>query len=349
MNKPPIATGRVRAAAAVLTLGFVGTATGLLPVAGLAFERPARAAVPVASPPATPARAFDKVVAPPVTLEATLDGDELRVTVTVDPAATPEREPQVAVVLAVDTSASMAASIGLLQRTTLDAIGRLRDGDRLVLVTYDDEAAVRFDGRLDAAAREQLRTVVGRLIGRGGTNVEAALEAIRAAGAADRIVLVGDGGEPSRGETHPAALAALAARVRRPITAVALGGAPGALGDLAASSGGRVLLAQGLPDLEPLFADEVAAAREAIVLEDAHLLLELPSFDLVTGPVTQDHPGQAWIELGDLAPGQQRATVVRLTAADPSRAGVRDVVRLHLRQGEATLLSTATLQAGGAR
>jgi hypothetical protein len=42
MSKQPIATGRARAAASVLALGFLGAVTGVLPIAGLEFApRPA--------------------------------------------------------------------------------------------------------------------------------------------------------------------------------------------------------------------------------------------------------------------------------------------------------------------
>lgn len=383
MSKQPIATGRARATLTVLAVGFLGVATGVLPVAGLAFERPAppprleRTLIPeqplelpalqpptreLLAAPARVARSSDRVVAPPATLEATLGQPtlpsaggllELRVELTADPSAH-VTDGRVDVALVVDTSASMSDSIALLKWTTLEAIDRLRDGDRLVLITYNDEARVHFRGTVTPAERAKLRELVGRFIATKGTNIEAALEACRVAMTVDageptseapgrprRVVLVSDG-EPTVGETSTPALLALGLRLGAPITTLGLGDRyeRALLTELAGVTRGAFQHVDRADDLGRLFTDAVTALRAPALL-DAELWIETAPGVTVEEVVGRQQVGGV-VELGHLAAGERPPLVVRLRV--DGAAGARDVVRVHLTHGrDSSRLSTAML------
>ncbi|MCO5169869.1 MAG: VWA domain-containing protein [Planctomycetes bacterium] len=375
MKFGPVASDPARLSAGVLALTFVGVVTGALPLAGLSFAPRAQAHAPA---PATPVpsdalvAAFvqpaDRVVHGPLRLEATLGqrlvhaGDglvDLVVGVTVDDDAA--RRGPVDLALVVDTSGSMAGVIGLVRRATLGVIERLGPDDRLVLVTYSDDARTVFQGAVTPASRGQVEAAVARFVAARGTNIAAGLEAGRAGlralgarpGRTARLLLLSDGA-PTVGETSPAALTRAAAALRQDgvaLSSVGLGVDYGEalMAAMADAGGGEFHHVDGPGALAKVYAAELEALR-AVALRGARLRL-LPAEGVEVLSVTawgvERQGGEARVSLGDLSHGRGLKVVARLKV--PAGAQVQDVVRARLEgAGDAgdVALETARLSVG---
>lgn len=397
MKKSHVASGRARAAASVLSLSFVAVVTGAVPVAGLAFEpRPRPGSVtrvePIAGPvievvppfeplsdPAEPlgppepsARPSDRVRRAPLQLEATLGQTtllrsdapqtvDLVCAIDVDRLATEEPRP-VDLALVVDTSASMSGVIGLVKRATLGVIERLREGDRLVLVGYADEARVLFQGAVTPASRAQLEAVVARLVAARGTNISAGLEVGRLAlagfdhPAEQKLLLLSDGA-PTIGATDPRELEAAAGGVRKGgVTLSSIGLGPSYREALLASladAGGGAFHHVDRPDALPrVYAAELDALR-AVAVRGARLSIR-PAPGVVVERVSawtarSADDGATVVSLGDLSFGSALKVVVRLRVPTGDAASC-DVASVRLEGDvEATgpqALETTSLSAG---
>lgn len=401
MNMSP-PSGQARIGGGALGVTFLAVATGALPVAGLSFQpRPRPAPPPVAAvevpdeqvlaepvvidavgpPNDARLRVADLASRGPVRLDvalgqsAVLRGDgrvDVVCGVTIAADAQEARGP-IDLALVVDTSASMSGVIGLVRRATLGVIERLRDGDRLVLVTYADEPKVVFQGPVTAEARGELERVVARFVAARGTNIAGGMEAGRAglsalragerrepgpgrrAGPAplQRLVLLSDGA-PTVGETEPRVLTAAAARVREDgVTAscVGLGGSyqETLLANMADSGGGSFHHVDGPAALARVYEAEVEALR-ALALRGARLRLTTrPGVD-VEQVTAWSHERQAdgvTVALGDLSRGRALKVVARLRVADGelSDDAARDLVSVRLEgQGEGELQGEVALE-----
>lgn len=367
MSMSPPTPPRTRIGASLLGATFVAAATGALPVAGLAFqpvapprERPAPPEpvavvepVAVAQPvavvePEVPAgeptlRSADAATQGPLRLDATLgqrtilraDGRvDLVVGVSVAEAPAAARGP-IDLALVVDTSASMSGVIGLVKKATLGAIERLGERDRLVLVTYADEAKVLFTGPVTPDARAELERLVGRFVAARGTNIEAALAATRAAvgglrvgRCGDRVpwplrvVLISDGA-PTVGATDPAALVQATAALcgaGATVSSVGLGASyqETLLANMADAGGGSFHHVDGPGALPAVYGAELEAQR-TVVVRDARLRIATAPGVEVEGVTAWAHErgeeGGAVVALGDLSAGRSLKVVVRLKVA----------------------------------
>jgi len=363
-------------AAALLVGALTATGLGLLPIAGLSLPRLATPAVtPVAVPPSPPppvpvecklpmavfgpSRAT--AAHPAVTVEAALGhATFIRSTdatggvawVRVAEASASETRPPVDLALVIDTSGSMAEAMPLLKRAALGLVERLGPDDRLVLVEYSTDSTVLFQGPLTGDAPAQLERLIGRLVPRGGTNIEAGLRSgqqallelptvsTRPDVRARRLVLMTDG-RATAGATAPRDLLALvtAGRGRSiPASCVGLGldYAEDLLSGLADAGGGafhHVASGEGLP---AVYEAELRGLR-GLALRDARLVLE--SIDGRSPPEVASWASRLEgttrvVPLGDLAHSQTVKVVFR-AAPLLGEEGVR-VARVRL---EATTLA----------
>lgn len=357
-------------AAALLVGALTATGLGLLPIAGLSLPRrePTRPTQPLPPTPLAcklpaaivgPSRATASH--PAVTVEAALaHATFLRSTdartggvawVRVAEQAASEARPPVDLALVIDTSGSMAEAMPLLKRAALGLVERLGPEDRLVLVEYSTDSTVLFQGPVAGDAPAQLERLIGRLVPRGGTNIEAGLrsgqEALLAlpgtSGArARRLVLMTDG-RATAGATAPRDLLGVvtAGRGRSiPASCVGLGldYAEDLLSTLADAGGGafhHVASGEGLP---AVYEAELRGLR-GLALRDARLVIE----PVVGGAAPEVASWSSRLEgatrvvpLGDLAHGQAVKVVFR-AAPVADGEGVR-VARVRL---EATTLDGA--------
>jgi Mg-chelatase subunit ChlD len=355
MMRVPV-SGRTQAAASALAIGVVGIAAGGWPLAGLSFVRPAAAAAP--APARVPVQVVEPVAAEelPADLSAARDpfhiqarlgqtavlrGDgrvDLVVDVGVGGGAEAHRPVDLALV--VDTSASMAPVMGLVRRATLGALDRLGPGrgaadDRLVLVSYSDDARVLFDGEVGPDARPAVGRAVAGFVPSRGTNIGDAVTLALARlgalaprpGAARRLVLISDGA-PTVGETDPRALVALAARARAAgvgLSTIGLGPdyAEGLLADLADQGGGAFHQVDHADALAACYADELEALR-GVALRGATLVLRPGpgvTVDGVAGWQVRPARDGVAVDLGDLAADDSVRVVAHLRVtpgADPT-------------------------------
>lgn len=352
-------------AAALLVGALTATGLGLLPIAGLSLpRRTTPVATPVATPPQpapTPRELPAPVLGPSratashpaVTVEAALGhatflgstdprtGGVAWVRVAESGAA--ESRPPVDLALVIDTSGSMAQAMALLKRAALGLVERLGPEDRLVLVEYSTDSTVLFQGPLAGDAPAQLERLIGRLVPRGGTNIEAGLragqQALLALPAAEsfrarRLVLMTDG-RATAGATAPRDLLALVTDGRGrsiPASCVGLGldYAEDLLSTLADAGGGafhHVASGEGLP---AVYEAELRGLR-GLALRDARLVIE--SADGMSAPEVASWASRLEgatriVPLGDLAHGQAVKVVFR-AAPLPGPEGVR-VARVRL-------------------
>jgi tight adherence protein B len=168
------------------------------------------------------------------------------------------KRPQLHLVLALDTSESMAgqpltAAIAAGQRV----LDTLRDGDRASLVTFDSSA--RVEAKLTANV-EAVRTILSSVSTRTGTalydGVQRAAAQVGTDSAARRVVVVLSDGADTTSQTTLRELKASLAGSGIEVNAIGLTTSgvyqDGALRQLAAAQGGVYQPANGVDDLEPV-------------------------------------------------------------------------------------------------
>jgi Ca-activated chloride channel family protein len=244
----------------------------------------------------------------------THDGVEAWVVVEVEGVGDPAPMPlDLAIVL--DTSGSMDRD-GLPQaRRALVALAEvLEPADRVSILTFDDHARVVG---LDQPP-SWLVEVAPTLVVGGGTNLGAGLDRVSSIptdpGRLARAVVVSDG-QPTVGETRSDALAALAMRAGRTVSALGMGTSfdEALLARVAELGGGRYRYAMG-PELLALVRDEVTTMRSVVaqslcvdvVPADGVRILEVAGY-----ADASDAPGlQA--SLGDVTTGGRRKVALRV-------------------------------------
>jgi Ca-activated chloride channel family protein len=131
------------------------------------------------------------------------DGDAwLRIAVQADPVEAKGSRMPVDLTLVIDRSGSMSgAKMKEANRAALEAIGALRRGDRVTVISFDDGAAVHSNNlRVGIDDPSGLRAAINALHGRGGTDMVAGLRQVVAtldgSGATQRtrrVMLLSDG------------------------------------------------------------------------------------------------------------------------------------------------------------
>jgi tight adherence protein B len=261
----------------------------------------------------------------PKSVQLALDGALLTARVQTGATATAATGVARRVVLAIDTSGSMAgARIDAAKAAALAYLERAPADVSIGLVTFSDTATSSVDPTSD---RGVVRSAIGRLQAHGNTALYDAVQlAVQALGrSGDRsILLVSDGLDD--GSRHTLAQAETALRTSKTsLNAVLIGGAGAqqALTALSEVAGGRVVSTRAAADLTSAF---VQAARDA----DKEVVLTAAIPARFTG-------GEAPVYVTASAAGQQitdTAIAVNLVsgakvAADPALFGPRAVAPVH--------------------
>jgi Mg-chelatase subunit ChlD len=270
-------------------------------------------------------------------------------------------------VLVLDTSGSMQASMDLLRQATLGLAERLGDDDRLMVVTYARDADLLYSatGReLRAGQMFDLRQKVDELIATGGTYLEGGLRVgareLRehyelgagpfGSDRAHRIILLTDG-KPTVGATDARSLNRMVADLREQglgLSVVGLGLRydAGLMASMADTGGGRYHYVESGQDLGGVYQAELESMR-TVVAGDAVLRItpregvrvaEVYSWaNQVEGELTPVHA----VSLGDLSLGRELKVVARLEVDTDVEADGRPVADVSLTYVDLTVQSPA--------
>ncbi len=247
--------------------------------------------------------------------------------------ARPARERgSVNIALAIDTSGSMEGeAIVAARRAALQMIDALKDGDRLAVIVFHTRAEVLLSStELDDEVRAEVRQRIAAMEARGTTamapGLGAALDEVLAhfdAKGVNRVVLLGDGipNDPARIESF----ARRAAESGVAITTLGLGldYDEVLMGQIADLSGGRYRYIESAEKLAGFFREELDRIDTVYGRHASAVLTPGPGvrIDAVVGGETPPPGSPALVRLGDIARGDARDILVRMTVT-PRKAGV---------------------------
>jgi Ca-activated chloride channel family protein len=235
--------------------------------------------------------------------------------------------------LVIDRSGSMLGqSIVDARDAAMQMIDRLRDGDRVSIVSYADDVRVDVPSLvLDARSRERVKDAIRRIGPNGWTNLSGGLVAghaeVRAhldSDKVNRVILISDG-LANRGVTALPALNRIAREaLQEGIVTTTLGLGANYNEDLmtavADNGGGNYYFVQESKEIAGVLAGEVAQMM-ATVARQVAMELTLPAgvtVDEVFGYAWQQEGPTVIVRLGDLFAGQRRAVLLRLRVTDRS-------------------------------
>jgi len=249
-----------------------------------------------------------------------------------DVAGETRRRP-VSLAVVLDTSGSMAGDKIVQARRSVQALAdRMRDEDRLAIVTYDGSARVLSPLVPIGAARETLGSTIARIGAFGGTNIPAGLElGVRALDDAPgdtirRLVLISDGLDGS-GQPLPAVASTVSTRANAGTTTSALGVGVDYderwLTTIADSGRGNYdLVAQG-GELAGFLTRELEQASTTVA-DRAAVSLDLPDGWRVTDAYGGTFEGGR-VALGSLFAGERRRVTLRIEAAAGAAGTAHDL------------------------
>jgi Ca-activated chloride channel family protein len=267
------------------------------------------------------------------------------VTGTEAPAGAPRAAPPVHLAIVVDRSGSMAgAKMASAIAAATGAVERMRDGDRVTLVSFDTTARVLVPPTaLDAQTRPSIQASIRGMRVGGDTCISCALTTATATldaspGVRDevkRILLISDG-EATTGVRDVSGLRALAARARDDGFAVSTIGLDLAFDEkvmaaIAEETNGRHFFVPDATALPRVFEEELGALQTAVATE-AELTIE-PAPGVVVDEVLdrsfRRDGGRVRVPLGAFDARQEKTVLVRVhVPADGD--GVESVARLGL-------------------
>lgn len=236
------------------------------------------------------------------------------------------------VVLCIDTSGSMEGTpIDETRKAALGMVDALADGDRLAVVVFNTRVETLLGpSELDAAVRSDVAERIRALKAEGTTDLAGGLrEAISMVeshyekNGVNRIVLLGDGipNDPSgiQYTVEQAASSGVA------ITTVGLGldYDEALMGKIAQLSGGRFQYVASADKVLPFFRDEIERIDAVYGRRATATMTAGPgvTIDEVVGTPSTRGSRSASLALGDIARGETRDIVVRLTVT-PRKEGV---------------------------
>lgn len=235
--------------------------------------------------------------------------------------------------LVIDRSGSMLGqSIVDARDAAMQMIDRLRDGDRVSIVSYADDVRVDVPSLvLGARSRERVKDAIRRIGPNGWTNLSGGLVAGQAEVRAhldsdkvNRVILISDG-LANRGVTALPALNRIAREaLQEGIVTTTLGLGANYNEDLmtavADNGGGNYYFVQESKEIAGVLAGEVAQMM-ATVARQVAMELTLPAgvtVDEVFGYAWQQEGPTVIVRLGDLFAGQRRAVLLRLRVTEQS-------------------------------
>ena len=234
------------------------------------------------------------------------------------------------VALAIDTSGSMEGEAIIAARKSAEkVVDSLADGDRLAIVEYNTHGELLLESEeLSPSVREEAKKKIGAIVARGTTAMGEGLDmALAQVGnhfdskGINRVVLLGDGipNDPGRIEYS----AKNAGHRGIAITTVGLGLEYDEvlMGKIATDSGGRYRYVESPDKLATFFKEELGRIDSVYGRHAVAALTAGPGvrIDGVVGG--QNGGNSTYIPLGDIARGDTRDIVVKLTVK-PRKAGV---------------------------
>ncbi|UQA58105.1 vWA domain-containing protein [Polyangium aurulentum] len=239
---------------------------------------------------------------------------------------------RVNVALAIDTSGSMEGeAIVAARRSALQMIDALADGDRLAVVVFDSKAEVLLPStELDAEVRADVKARIAAMQARGTTEMAGGLSAAVQEVAANldsnginRVVLLGDGIPNNASSIESTARRAAQRGVAITTLGLGLDYDEVLMGRVADLSGGRYRYIESADKLAGFFREELHRIDTVYGRQASITLTPGPGvrIDAVVGGETPEPGTAAYVPLGDIARGDSRDIVVRLTVT-PRKAGV---------------------------
>lgn len=242
-----------------------------------------------------------------------------------------ERGP-VNVALAMDTSGSMeGAAIEEARRAALFMIDALKDEDRLAVVVFHSQTEVLLPSTpLSEEVRADVKRRIAAITARGTTDMagglDAAVREVRShydRNGVNRVVLLGDG-IPNRSSPIEATVRG-AAEGGVAITTLGLGldYDETLMGTIAQLSGGRFQYIESADKVAGFFQEELQRIDTVYARRASARLTPGPGVKIesVVGTGGPSPGGAAYVPLGDIARGDSRDILVRMTVT-PRKAGV---------------------------
>lgn len=236
------------------------------------------------------------------------------------------------VALAMDTSGSMeGAPIEEARRAAGRMISALQDGDRLAVIAFHSKTEVLLPStELSPEVRVDINRRVSEMAALGTTDMASGLDAavreVRSHAhpeGVNRVVLLGDG-IPNNASTIPAT-AEDAAERGIAITTLGLGldYDETLMGKIAMLSGGRFQYIENAEKVTAFFQEELQRIDMVYARRASATLTPGPGVKIesVVGSERSSVGGTAYIPLGDIALGDSRDIIVRMTVR-PRKAGV---------------------------
>ncbi len=241
----------------------------------------------------------------------------------------PQQRGPVNVALAIDTSGSMEGEAIKAARTSAEkVVDSLADGDRLAIVEYNTHAELLLESEeLSPSVREEAKKKIAAIVARGTTAMGEGLDmALGQVGnhfdskGINRVVLLGDGipNDPGRLEYS----AKNAGQRGIAITTVGLGldYDEVLMGKIATDSGGRYQYVESPDKLATFFKEELGRIDSVYGRHAVAALTAGPGVR-IDGVVGGQNGSSTYISIGDIARGDTRDIVVKLTVK-PRKAGV---------------------------
>ena len=236
------------------------------------------------------------------------------------------------VALAIDTSGSMeGAPIEEARKAALRMIDALQDGDQLAVVAFHSKTEVLLPTtELSKEVRGDVKQRVSAMRAQGTTDMSAglatAINEVRqhfSNKGVNRVVLLGDGIPNAPGNIVD--IAQQAAREGIAVTTLGLGldYDETLMGQIAQASGGRFRYIEGAEKVADIFAEEMAQIDRVYARNASMTIKAGPGvrIDAVVGGRDSSPGSTAYVPLGDIARGDTRDVLVRMTVT-PRKAGV---------------------------
>jgi Ca-activated chloride channel homolog len=236
------------------------------------------------------------------------------------------------VALCIDTSGSMVgAAIKEARRAAVEMIARMNDGDRLAVITFNTTTEVVLPStELDDDVRAEVTEKVAALEALGTTDLQSGLEAavteVRSSfveNGINRVVLLGDGIPNHAEQIESIAQGAAASGI--PITTLGLGldYDEVLMGKIAELTGGRFRYVASADKVAGFFQEELLRLRTVYARGTNVRLTAGPGVQLlsVVGAPSPPYNGVAEVPIGDIARGETRDIVVRMSVT-PRKADV---------------------------
>jgi len=235
------------------------------------------------------------------------------------------------IALVMDTSGSMeGAAIQEARRAAAEMIDALKDGDRLAVIAFHTKTEVLLEStELSAEVRAQVKGRIAEIKAQGTTDMAGGLEAgmseVRShydQKGVNRIVLLGDGIPNNSSAIESYARSAAAVGIAITTLGLGLDYDETLMGKIAQLSGGRFKYIDSAEKVAGFFREELQRLDTVYGRHASAVLTPGPGvrIDSVVGMQEPPSGGVATVPLGDIARGDHRDIMVRLTVI-PRKAG----------------------------